>query len=100
MMPAAQLNPDRLSALRQWTVVATPGPQLLLKVLGLFALQDVLPVSLHAEADDNQLTIILDEQRLDHHRSLLIAEKIRSMIGVVRVDLVDHPACAMADEMA
>jgi hypothetical protein len=62
--------------------------QLPLRVLGLFAQQDVLPARVSIVCDENVCRVRLEEGSLDETRSNIIAEKLRSMVLVARVDLL------------
>lgn len=66
-------------------IEGSPSPQFPLRVLGLFAQQDVLPKRVEIESEDDVCRMRLVEFHLDEFRSAIIAEKLRSMVMVTHV---------------
>lgn len=64
--------------------------QLPLRVLGLFAQQDVLPTRIAITCEDDSCRMRLEEFGMDDVRLAIIAEKLRSMVMVARVTLFDQ----------
>ncbi|MDD0973545.1 hypothetical protein [Pseudomonas fontis] len=62
-------------------------PDSLCRVLNLFALQFLVPHSLHMEPQDDLLAIELGIDGLSWHRAEVIAQKMRNLICVAEVDL-------------
>ena len=80
------MEADRCTA--RWSIAASPHPQLSLRLLGLLAQQDRVPRSMQGELDAEhfRLEIVIDD--FPQRAAELIAEKMRSMVGVELVDLI------------
>ena len=68
-------------------VSAAPCPQVLLRVLGLFAQQDLLLDHIDASRTRRSLRITISVSDLEPHRATIIAEKMRQVVRVRSVRL-------------
>lgn len=73
------------------TFVVTAGrcPQILLRILGLFAQQDLVIDHVAASASRRSLRATLRVRDLDEHRIAIISEKMRQLV-MVRTVKVRH----------
>ena len=73
----------------RFAIAGDACPQLALRVLGLFAQQDLIPAEVTIRCDAEALDIAIVQPALDPRRADIIAEKMRAMIMVREV--VDAP---------
>lgn len=75
----------------QFAVVGDASPQLPLRVLGLFAQQDVLPRAVTMTQQEDQVEIVIDCGDLSPHRAGIILAKIEMMVLVRIARLESRP---------
>jgi len=85
-------RPDVWSASNTTTTVnyqleADAETDLLCRVLNLFAMQYLIPLSVCVQRDDERLSIDIRIDGLTWHRAEVIAEKMRNLISVSSVDV-------------
>lgn len=88
--PAARAdvwNVNNDHCLAQYQILAEAEPDLLVRVLNLFALQFLTPEQVKVQRQDDLLSIDLLMSGLSWHRAQVIAEKLRNLISVCAVDL-------------
>ncbi len=68
-------------------VLAEAEPDLLCRLLNLFALQFLTPQQVQAQQDDGLLSIDIELDGLSWHRAQVIGEKMRNLISVCSVAL-------------
>jgi len=73
----------------RYQLLAEAEPDLLVRVLNLFALQFLTPQQVHVERLDDLLSIDIVIDGLSWHRAQVIAEKLRNLISVCSVNLQD-----------
>ncbi|WP_273823281.1 hypothetical protein [Pseudomonas asplenii] len=71
----------------QYQVRAEAEPDLLCRLLNLFALQLLTPLQVQARQDDGVFLIELELDDLSWHRAEVIGEKMRNLISVFAVHL-------------
>ncbi|CAD5202537.1 hypothetical protein, partial [Pseudomonas sp. FEN] len=71
----------------RYQVLAEVEPDLLCRLLNLFALQFLTPQQVRAEQDDGRLSIDIELDGLSWHRAQVIGEKMRNLISVCSVAL-------------
>ncbi|MEQ7921881.1 hypothetical protein ABQX22_21990 [Xanthomonas sp. WHRI 1810A] len=86
------LRPDAWAASNahcraRYQVLADAEPDLLCRVLNLFAMQYLIPQKVSVLQQDGQLMIEAEVGELTWHRAQVIGEKMRSLISVCSVDL-------------
>lgn len=67
-------------------------PQLYLRLLGLFAQQDLIPADIEGQQRDDALILNIVQPGLDRRRAEIIAEKMRMITTVRSVTLTDMAA--------
>ncbi|WP_077044704.1 hypothetical protein [Pseudomonas sp. KK4] len=72
----------------RYQLLAEAEPDLLCRVLNLFALQCLTPEQVNAQRQDDSLRIEIVIDGLSWHRAQVIAEKLRNLISVCSVDLL------------
>jgi hypothetical protein len=80
-------NVNNVHCCARYQLLAEAEPDLLVRVLNLFALQFLTPVQVNAERLDDLLSIDITIDGLSWHRAQVIAEKLRNLISVCSVDL-------------
>ena len=80
-------NVSNAHCLAQYHILAEAEPDLLVRVLNLFALQFLTPEQVNVQRMDDLLSIDLVMGGLSWHRAQVIAEKLRNLISVCSVDL-------------
>jgi len=70
-----------------YQVLAEAEPDLLCRALNLFALQLLLPQSVHMTREDDLLSLDIVVDGLSWHRAEVLAEKLRNLISVCSVQL-------------
>jgi hypothetical protein len=70
-----------------YRLLAEAEPDLLCRVLNLFALQFLTPVQVNAHRQEDLLAVDIVMDGLSWHRAEVIAEKLRNLISVCSVDL-------------
>ncbi|PCR98321.1 hypothetical protein CP336_01495 [Pseudomonas fluorescens] len=71
----------------QYQILAEAEPDLLVRVLNLFALQFLTPEQVNVQRLDDLLSIDIVMSGLSWHRAQVIAEKLRNLISVCSVNL-------------
>ncbi|AVK03849.1 MULTISPECIES: hypothetical protein [Pseudomonas aeruginosa group] len=66
-------------------------PELLCRVLNLFAVQSFTPERVRADREEHKIRLTLSYQGLSQHRASVIAEKLRSLVTVLGVRLEFSP---------
>ncbi|MEK2656130.1 hypothetical protein AAAC07_11870 [Pseudomonas aeruginosa] len=66
-------------------------PDLLCRVLNLFAVQSFTPERVRADREDHKIRLLLTFPGLSQHRASVIAEKLRSLVTVLAVRLEFSP---------
>lgn len=85
----------------QYQLLAEAEPDLLCRVLNLFALQFLTPEQVHVQRQGDVLTLDIVIDGLSWHRAQVIAEKLRNLISVCSVDLLSaDPAWVEAAQAA
>ena len=79
----ADQRPDR----REYRVVAARTPQVMLRILGLFAQQDFVPERVRMDVVDDMIWVALSVDGLTRHGAEIIAEKLRALVDTQTVDL-------------
>jgi hypothetical protein len=69
----------------RFAIAGDACPQLALRLLGLFAQQDLLPAEVTIRHSDEGLDIAIVQSALDCQRAGIIADKMRAMIMVREV---------------
>lgn len=69
-----------------YDIVGAASAQLPLRVLNLFAQQDILPSRVLITCDADRCRLRIEEDMLDPARSTIVAEKMRAMALVSHVD--------------
>lgn len=67
-------------------------PQLYLRLLGLFAQQDLIPADIEGQQRDEVLTLSIVQPGIDRRRAEIIAEKMRMITTVRSVTLTEMVA--------
>ena len=80
-------NASNTHCLARYQILAEAEPDLLVRVLNLFALQFLTPEQVNVQRMDDLLSIDLVMGGLSWHRAQVIAEKLRNLISVCSVDL-------------
>lgn len=80
-------NVSNVHCLAQYQILAEAEPDLLVRVLNLFALQFLTPEHVNVQRMDDLLSIDLVMGGLSWHRAQVIAEKLRNLISVCSVNL-------------
>ena len=80
-------NVSNVHCLAQYQILAEAEPDLLVRVLNLFALQFLTPEHVNVQRMDDLLSIDLVMSGLSWHRAQVIAEKLRNLISVSSVNL-------------
>jgi hypothetical protein len=88
----APLRPDAWSASNahcraRYQVLAEAEPDLLCRVLNLFAMQYLIPQQVSVLQQDGMLMIEAQVGELTWHRAQVIGEKMRSLVSVCSVEL-------------
>jgi hypothetical protein len=73
------------ASVSRFAIAGDACPQLALRVLGLFAQQDLLPAEVTIRCSEDALDIAIVQPALDPLRAGIIAEKMRAMIMVREV---------------
>ncbi|MCU0116932.1 hypothetical protein N8H74_01605 [Pseudomonas sp. B2M1-30] len=71
----------------QYRILAEAEPDLLVRVLNLFALQFLTPEQVSVQRLDDLLSVDMIIDGLSWHRAQVIGEKLRNLISVCSVDL-------------
>ena len=74
------------SVTASYTVRALADPQVVSRVLGFFAQNDLVPDRVRARRHEDRLTVAIEQPAVSEHQASIIAEKIRSLV------LVEHVA--------
>ncbi|WP_155986397.1 hypothetical protein [Novosphingobium resinovorum] len=78
---------------RKFRVLASAEPQALPRLIGLIAQIGLTPTSLCAKATGDLITITIDQSGLNEQQAAVIAEKMRSLVLVLDVQLSsDQPS--------
>lgn len=85
-------NASNAHCLAQYQILAEAEPDLLVRVLILFALQCLIPEQVNVQRLDDLLSIDIVMGGLSWHRAQVIAEKLRNLISVCSVDLQNPEA--------
>ena len=80
-------NVSNAHCLAQYQILAEAEPDLLVRVLNLFALQFLTPEQVNVQRLNDLLSIDLVIGGLSWHRAQVIAEKLRNLISVCSVHL-------------
>lgn len=80
-------NVSNAHCLAHYQILAEAEPDLLVRVLNLFALQFLTPEQVNVQRMDDLLSIDLVMGGLSWHRAQVIAEKLRNLISVCSVNL-------------
>ncbi|HWH87279.1 MAG TPA: hypothetical protein VNV36_10940 [Pseudomonas sp.] len=80
-------NINNAHCLAQYQILAEAEPDVLVRVLNLFALQFLTPEQVSVQRRDDLLAIDLVMRGLSWHRAQVIAAKLRNLISVCSVDL-------------
>ncbi|WLH35437.1 hypothetical protein PSH79_26610 [Pseudomonas sp. FP2196] len=80
-------NVSNPHCLAQYQILAEAEPDVLVRVLNLFALQFLTPEQVNVQRMDDLLSIDLVMSGLSWHRAEVIAEKLRNLISVCSVNL-------------
>ena len=80
-------NVNNVHCLAQYQILAEAEPDLLVRVLNLFALKFLTPEQVNVQRMDDLLSIDLVMGGLSWHRAQVIAEKLRNLISVCSVNL-------------
>ena len=80
-------NVSNVHCLAQYQILAEAEPDLLVRVLNLFALQFLTPEHVNVQRMGDLLSIDLVMGGLSWHRAQVIAEKLRNLISVCSVNL-------------
>jgi len=86
--------------LAQYQILAEAEPDLLVRVLNLFALQFLTPEQVNVQRLDDLLSIDIIMGGLSWHRAGVIAEKLRNLISVCSVNLQNPDAAWCAPTQA
>jgi len=80
----------------RYEILASAEPDLLCRVLNMFAMQYLIPLQVSALQQDSMLMIEVQVQELTWHRAQVIGEKMRNLIDVCSVDVaqVEHSHAA------
>ena len=87
-MPSAQCQ-------AHYQILAEAEPDVLCRVLNLFALQQLIPQQVQALRDGDTLSIEIRSHEQSWHRAQIIGEKLRNLISVI--DLQVQPVTAAKD---
>lgn len=85
-------NVNNTHCLAQYQILAEAEPDLLVRVLNLFALQFLTPEQVNVQRLDDLLSIDIIMGGLSWHRAGVIAEKLRNLISVCSVNLQNPDA--------
>ena len=80
-------NVNNSHCLAQYQILAEAEPDLLVRVLNLFALQFLTPEQVSVQRLDDLLSIDMVMGGLSWHRAQVIGEKLRNLISVYSVNL-------------
>jgi hypothetical protein len=92
-------NTSNAQVLAQYHILAEAEPDLLCRVLNLFAMQYLIPQQVNVLRQDGMLMIEVQLDGVTWHRAQVIGEKMRNLIDVcsVSVELLDaHNVLALA----
>lgn len=88
------LSPDAVAApadepprRSEYRILAARTPQVMLRILGLFAQQDRVPDRVRMDIVDDTIWLALSIEGLTRHRAEIIAEKLRALVDTITVDL-------------
>ena len=79
--------PDDGEGRSEYRVLANTVPQVILRILGLFAQLDMLPRRVRMDVVDDMIWVALTVDGLTQHRAEIIAAKLRALIDTEVVDL-------------
>jgi len=71
----------------QFHVNADNDPQILLRMIGIFARLSLMPTSLNACSIRDEIVVAIEQPGLAASQAALLAERLRNCIGVKSVDL-------------
>lgn len=80
-------NVSNAHCLVQYQILAEAEPDLLVRVLNLFALQFLTPEQVNVQRMDDLMSIDIVMGGFSWHRAQVIAEKLRNLISVCSVNL-------------
>ena len=93
-------NVNNAHCLAQYQILAEAEPDLLVRVLNLFALQFLTPERVNLQRMDDLLSIDIVMGGLSWHRAQVIAEKLRNLISVCSVNLQSADSAWQAQAQA
>lgn len=85
--PSGQRDADRArpdpAATGRWrfSIVTDRSPQMILRVIGLFAQRDLIPETIRTNRHRGTISLIVEQDDLHDRQAVLIAEKIRAIVG-------------------
>ncbi|VVQ08848.1 hypothetical protein PS918_05008 [Pseudomonas fluorescens] len=80
-------NASNVHCRARYQLLAEAEPDLLCRVLNLFALQCLTPEQVQVQRKEDWLTVEIVIDGLSWHRAQVIAEKLRNLISVCSVDV-------------
>lgn len=91
-VPCAPLRPDAWSVSNahcrsRFQILAEAEPDLICRVLNLFAMQYLIPQQVSVLQQEGMLMIEAEVDGMTWHRAQVIGEKMRNLINVCSVDL-------------
>jgi hypothetical protein len=100
---ASNLRPDvwatrNAQVLAHFQILAEAEPDLLCRVLNLFAMQYLIPQQLSVLRQDGMLMIEAHVDGLSAHRAQLIGEKMRNLIDVCSVSVESVEALSVSTQ--
>jgi len=78
-----------MSRLRTLEIVGEPCPQLICRVVGLFAQQNLIPARMETTSSALAIRLSLSLDAIDEQRLRIVAEKIRMLVNVETVAIVE-----------
>lgn len=80
-------SPTATPCVMHYSIIADAAPDLLCRVLNLFAMQYLTPLALHVQRQDEEMSIELAVDDVSQHRAQVIGEKMRNLIDIRSVTL-------------
>lgn len=85
MSATASRKPSPVTA--AYAVRADICPQVVIRLIGYFAQQNLVPSSIRVRRWSDELAISIEQPGLDEHQAEIIAEKMRAIVSVMSVTL-------------
>lgn len=78
-----------MAQLKTIEVLGEHCPQLFCRIMGLFAQQNLIPAQMEAKSSTHAIRLSLSVDTIDDQRLRIITEKIRALVNVETVALIE-----------